>query len=80
LRLPAAVREDESRADDEVPDRARHEHITGFRLRRDTCADVDGEAPNRCSVDPGGVRLRSLSSLLRGSLKALRVTAGANRA
>src|SRR5438105_2665806 len=48
---PAAVREDEPRADDEVPDRARHEHITGFRLRGDTCADVDGEAANRCSVE-----------------------------
>jgi len=48
---PAEVREDEPRADDEVSDRARHEHITGFCLRRDTCTDVDGEAANRRSVE-----------------------------
>ena len=48
---PAAVCEDEPRADDEVSDRARHEHITGFCLRRDTCTDVDGEAANRRSVE-----------------------------
>src|ERR671937_1457999 len=49
--MPAAVREDEPRADDEILDRASHEHITGFRLRGDTSADVDGEAANRCSVE-----------------------------
>src|SRR5262245_30843560 len=48
---PAAVCEDEPRADDEVPDRARHEHITWFRLGHDTGSDVDGETANRCSVE-----------------------------
>src|SRR5262245_55197729 len=48
---PAAVREHKTRADDEVPHRTRHEHITGFRPRRNTCPDVHGEAANGCSVE-----------------------------
>ncbi len=42
----AAVLERDPRADDEVLDRARHEHLAGPALSPDPRADVDGEPPD----------------------------------
>ena len=44
--MEAAIIKAQPRPGDEVPHRARHEHLTGARQRGDACPDMHGDAAN----------------------------------